>query len=122
MTGQRIAYLYDIMDAAAIATHSRACGHVPLTDTNFRADIERKAERKAEARRRALIHLPDPTKVWCNFRLMVERINGRLKDEYGGRFVRVRGAVKVKSHLMFGMLPLTVDQIVRISRPDPLPG
>ena len=40
---------------------------------------------------------------------MVERINGRLKYEYGGRFVRVRGAIKVKSHLMFGMLALTVD-------------
>ena len=126
MTGQRIVYLYDIMDAAydaaAIAAHSRACGHVPLTDTNFRADTEGKLERTAEARRRALIHLPDPTKAWYNFRTMVERINGRLKDEYGGRFVRVRGAIKVKSHLMFGMLPLTADQIFRISRPDPLPG
>lgn len=113
MTGQRIAYLYDIMDAAydaaAIATHSRACGHVPLTDPNFRADTAAKTERDAEVRRRALIHLPDPTKLWYNFRTMVERINGRLKHEYGGRFVRVRGAIKVKSHLMFGMLALTVD-------------
>lgn len=126
MTGQRIAYLYDIMDAAydaaAIATHSRACGHVPLTDPNFRADTAAKTERDAEVRRRALIHLPDPTKLWYNFRTMVERINGRLKDEYGGRFVRVRGAIKVKSHLMFGMLALTVDQIFRISRPQPVPG
>lgn len=113
MTGQRIAYLYDIMDAAydaaAIATHSRACGHVPLTDPNFRADTAAKTERDAEVRRRALIHLPDPTKLWYNFRTMVERINGRLKHDYGGRFVRVRGAIKVKSHLMFGMLALTVD-------------
>lgn len=126
MTGQRIAYLYDIMDAAydaaAIATYSRACGHVPLTDPNFRADTAAKTERDAEVRRRALIHLPDPTKLWYNFRTMVERINGRLKDEYGGRFVRVRGAIKVKSHLMFGMLALTVDQIFRISRPQPVPG
>ena len=49
---------------------------------------------------------------------MVERINARLKDEFGGRFVRVRGAIKVKCHLMFGMLALTVDQILRTLRPE----
>jgi hypothetical protein len=49
-------------DAAAIATHSRACGHVSLTDPNFRADTAGKAERDAEVRRRAPIHLPAPTK------------------------------------------------------------
>ena len=94
---------------------------ISLTDPNFRADTAAKTERDAAVRRRALIHLPDPTKLWYNFRTMVERINGRLKDEYGGRFVRVRGAIKVKSHLMFGMLALTVDQIFRISRPEPAP-
>jgi hypothetical protein len=28
-------------------------------------------------------------------------VNGRLKDEYGGRVVRVKGAAKVMCHLMF---------------------
>ena len=46
---------------------------------------------------------------------MIERVNGRLKDEFGGRFVRVRGAVKVMAHLMFGVLVLTVDQLMRLS-------
>ena len=36
-----------------------------------------------------------------------ERINGRLKDEFGGRHVRVRGYDKVLAHLMFGMTVLT---------------
>lgn len=56
----------------------------------------------------------DPDDVLYDFRTMVERINGRLKDEFGGRFVRVRGAVKVKCQLMFGILALTVDQKFRV--------
>jgi hypothetical protein len=47
-------------------------------------------------------------------RTMVERVNGRLKDEFGGRQVRVRGAAKVMAHLMFGVLALTADQIMRL--------
>jgi hypothetical protein len=49
-----------------------------------------------------------------DFRTMAERVNARLKDEFGARFVRVRGAVKVKCHLMFGVLVLAVDQILRV--------
>ena len=45
---------------------------------------------------------------------MVERANSRLKDEFGGRTVRVRGAAKVMAHLMFGVLALAVDQWLRI--------
>jgi hypothetical protein len=47
---------------------------------------------------------------------MVERVNARLKDEFGGRTVRVRGAAKVMAHLMFGVLALTVDQILKLVR------
>ncbi|MFZ1962512.1 MAG: hypothetical protein WAU78_03435, partial [Roseiarcus sp.] len=41
-----------------------------------------------------------------DFRTMVERVNARLKDEFGARFLRVRGAIKVKCHLMFGVVAL----------------
>ena len=41
-------------------------------------------------------------------------VNGRLKDEFGGRHVRVRGASKVMCHCMFGVLALTADQLVRL--------
>jgi transposase len=44
----------------------------------------------------------------------VERVNSRLKDEFGGNNVRVRGNAKVMAHLMFGVLALTVDQILRL--------
>ena len=46
---------------------------------------------------------------------MVERVNGRLKDEFGASHIRVRGAVKVMAHLMFGVVALTVDQWLRLS-------
>ena len=43
---------------------------------------------------------------------MVERVNARLKDEFGGRTVRVRGHAKVMCHLMFGVLALTANQLL----------
>jgi Transposase DDE domain/Transposase domain (DUF772) len=126
LTGQRIDYLYDLMDAAydaaAIADHSRALGHVPVIDFNCRTDTDSKAAREAESKRRILINIPDPDDALYNFRTMAERINARLKDEFGGRFLRVRGAVKARCHLMFGVLALTVDQILRIARPEPAPA
>jgi len=42
-------------------------------------------------------------------------MNARLKDEFGGNTLRVRGAKKVMAHLMFGVLALTVDQWLRLS-------
>ncbi len=45
-------------------------------------------------------------------RSTVERVNGRLKDEFGGRVVRVKGHAKVMCHLMFGILALTSNQLM----------
>ena len=49
MTSARVSYLYDLMDAAAIHDQSRALGHAPIVDRNFRADHESKAEWGREA-------------------------------------------------------------------------
>ena len=126
MTGARVSYLYDLMDAAydahAIADHSRALGHVPIIDRNFRAQHEAKIECAEELARMKLIHMPDPDDVLYDFRTMAERVNGRLKDEFGATFVRVRGAIKVKCHLMFGVLALTVDQLFRLEPRRPAPA
>ena len=51
--------------------------------------------------------------VRYNERTAVERVNGRLKDEFGARMIRVRGHAKVMCHLMFGVLALTADQLIR---------
>ncbi len=45
----------------------------------------------------------------------VERVLGRLKDEFGARNLRVRGHQKVTCHLMFGMLALTLGQLMRLA-------
>ena len=45
-------------------------------------------------------------------RTVVERVNSELKDSYGARFVRVRGAAKVFTHLMFGVVLVTVRHLL----------
>lgn len=49
-----------------------------------------------------------------NERSAVKRLNGRLRDKFGGRMIRVRGHAKVMCHLMFGIVAVTVDQLMRL--------
>jgi hypothetical protein len=117
MTAQRVTSLYDLMDSAydahEIKEHSRSLGHVPIIDINPRRDTVLKEEIKAEAERLQLLHFERPEDVRYQERTAVERVNGRLKDEFGGRMIRVRGPDKVMCHLMFGILALTADQLLR---------
>lgn len=50
-----------------------------------------------------------------NERTVVEQFNSRLKEEFGARNVMVRGAQKVKLHLMFGILALFADQLIKLA-------
>lgn len=126
LTKTRITNLYDLMDAGydakAIAAHSRSLGHMPVIDFNHRGDTETKDERQAERRRRAFINLTEPDDRIYNNRTMVERVIGRLKDEFGGRMIRVRGAAKVRCHLLFGILVILADQLRRLAAPAPVPA
>ena len=45
---------------------------------------------------------------------LAERSNARLKDAFGGRAVMVKGNTKVMGHLMFGVLALSADQLMRL--------
>ncbi len=104
MTTERITYLYDLMDsaydAAAIYDVSNRLGHVPIIDKN--------------PRRGPVIPMPPAEAIRYNERSCVERVNGRLKEEFGGKSVVVRGHKKVKLHLMFGIIALFADQLLRL--------
>lgn len=121
MTDVRVTSLDDLMDAAhdAKETHeaSKALGHVPIIDVNPRRDRELKEEMKRAARALRACGLAMPESVRYRIRSGVERTNDRLKDEFGARHVRVRGHAKVFSHLMFGLLALTADQLMRLAVP-----
>jgi hypothetical protein len=117
LTNQQVSNLYDLMDSAydspIIKQHSLSLGHVPIIDMNPRGNKKRKQELKAEAKRCKFLNFKNPTDVRYNERSNVERVNGRLKDEFGGKMVRVRGHAKVMTHLMFGIIVLTADQLIR---------
>ena len=119
MTAARATNLYDLMDAAydagEIRAHSEALGHVPIIDLNPRNHSAAfKQELKQEAKAKRTLGQPYAKDVRYRERTTVERVNGRLKDEFGARQVRVRGHRKVLCHLMFGVLALTVDQLLRL--------
>jgi len=118
ITHGRICSLYDLMDSAydapQIHEHSRKLGHVPIIDMNPRRNAELKQAIEAENKACKTIHHQSAEDVRYNERSTVERVNGRMKDEFGGRFVRVRGHAKVMCHLMFGILALTADQFMRM--------
>ncbi len=121
MTAARVTNLYDLMDAAYDAREiyqmSERLGHVPIIDVNPRRDKDLKEERDREVRARRAIDHVDPETVRVRIRSGVERTNARLKDECGGRHVRVRGHSKVACHLMVGILALAADQLIRLAAP-----
>jgi hypothetical protein len=122
----RIVWLYDLMDsaydAAVLLEDIQAAGRVPIIDHNTRRNTSLRAEIDGERQRRHLIRIPDPDDLRYRERTNAERANGRLKDEFGGRTVRVRGPVKVFCHLMFGVAVLAADSLLRLFSRKPHPA
>jgi hypothetical protein len=118
MSSERIINLYDVMDSAYDAPQihdlSRQLGHIPLIDVNPRRNQTLKEELVAEKKRCQLVGHKTAEALRYNERSTVERVNARLKDEFGGRVVRVRGHAKVMGHLMFGILALTANQLMML--------
>jgi hypothetical protein len=113
MTADRVTSLYDLMDrgyeSKHIEAYSRGLGHVPIIDCQKRGGQEKPV-------------MAPHQQVRFRERTTVERVYARLKDEFGGRFVRVRGHAKVMAHLMFGVLVLTVDQLLKVCQAPPTPA
>jgi transposase len=116
MTAQRVTSLYDVMDAAYDATeiieHSRSLGHVPIIKA-----VKRVTKRYGYGRQELLPARSFTPAEEQRFRerTTVERVNARLKDEFGVRQIRVRGHRKVAAYLMFAVLALTADQILKLA-------
>jgi len=104
-TRVRVDYLYDLMDAAfdarPIYEVSRSLGHVPIIDRYSRGqDVVPLAPHEAARYRE---------------RTVAERFNSRLKEGFGAGNVMVRGAAKVRLHLMFGVIALFADQLLKLA-------
>jgi hypothetical protein len=121
MSSQRVTHLYELMDSAydadEIHAHSRQLNHVPVIAPHPRRGTKKSSQVPK-------IHPDIPAPELCpaklqrfKIRTMSERVNARLKDEFGASQIRVRGAAKVMAHLMFGVLALTVDQWLRLAPP-----
>jgi hypothetical protein len=106
LSARRVTALYDLMDrgydAKAIRECSSALGHVPVI-----ARIARAGQDVPEVE-------PDRARQYAG-RTVAERFNSRLKDEAGGKNVRVRGHRKVHAHLMFGVLIIFADVLLRLA-------
>ena len=88
-------------ESVHIENYSRCLGHVPIIDRQARAGS-------------APPMMAPHQRTRFRERTTVERAYSRLKDEFGGRSVRVRGHAKVMAHLMFGVVALTVDQLLKL--------
>ena len=106
ITARRVNACYQLMDsaydAAPIHQACRELGHVPIIDPNRRRGDAAKMD-------------PDRIRRYKE-RANAERGNSRLKDEFGFRTLRVRGHAKAHMHLMFGILTLFADQLLKIHR------
>jgi len=104
MSSDRVTNLYDLMDSAydapQIKSFSKTLGHVSIIDQN--------------PRRGEKIKMDPATKARYAERSSVERVNSNLKDNHGGRNIRVKGSAKIMTHLMFGIIVITATQMFRL--------
>ena len=95
-SAQRVRSLYQLMDAGydsvVIRDYVRGLGQVPIVEPKQRGNW---------------VPLDPAERRRFHERSACERVNSLLKDNHGGRTVRVRGGIKVMCHLMFGVLIIT---------------
>ena len=101
LTARSVSVFYEIMDSAydaeLIRKNAADLGRVAITEKNGRG--HRKPAWEPDRERR------------FQHRTQSERFNADLKDNHGGRHVRVRGQPKVHAHLMFGLLVICAEAL-----------
>ena len=104
-TETRVTHFYELMDSAydalIIRNYVRSRDRIGLIDFNRRGQNDNRHFEPHEAER-------------YKARSAAERVNSQLKDNYAGNKVRVKGNKKVMSHLMFGILVLSIEQTLRL--------
>jgi hypothetical protein len=118
VSARKITNCYDLMDSAydvpTIAAYSLRLNHIPLIDRNPRGNKDLGEALKQEQLARKNLQWAPAEQTRYNERSAAERVNSRLKDEFGAKKVRVRGQDKVSCHLMFGILVLAADQLMKL--------
>ncbi len=113
LSAQRVTSLYTLMNAAyysqALRQLERELGHVPIVAINSGGREHPPTLDAAEKKR-------------FGERMVVERINSRLKDSCGLGSMWVKGHAKVLCHTTFAVRTRSVDALMRLMLyEDPLP-
>jgi hypothetical protein len=107
---------YDLMDAAydikEIHDHSRLLGHVPIIAKHKTRSNTQEVDIENQARK--ILGWRPAEAVRYKKRAPAERFNAILKENYGGTTVRYRGYMRVTCHVMFSVLTLTADLLLKI--------
>jgi hypothetical protein len=105
MSSAKVDYLYDLMDSAydagPIYEVSKSLGHVPIIDKNSHG--------------KAIVPMAPHEAARYKERTAAERFNSRIKEEFGAGNIMVRGAQKVMMHLMFGVVAVFADQLLKLA-------
>jgi hypothetical protein len=116
MTSDRVTYLYDVMDSAydakGIRTASQQMNHQPVIQPHTWP----KPKTQVPSRVKLQPEMDPAQQVRYKIRTTVERGFSRIKDEFLSSQIRVRGPKKVMAQMMFGVLALTVAQLLRLNQ------
>jgi hypothetical protein len=133
MSSQRVTWLYELMvsglpvevcfanmdsayDGNILLAHIRELNHVPIVDPHPRRNGRSRSQLPKLAPPPKLApELSPAQRIRYRERSTVERVFSRLKNQFGGTYIRVRGAAKVMAHLSFALIALTVDQLIKLT-------
>lgn len=117
ISSQKVTAFYEVMDKGYYVNAveefiNNACRRalIDKCPKTTNAKIELQKELKA----RENLNWKPAEAERLKYRTEVERFFSNLKDNFGGRTIRVKGNAKVFCHLMFGILALTASQLIRL--------